>query len=290
MTLSFLPARWLDKRNAAVTKQAPSVAKRSAALATACAAIAGLSFGVAAPSASAATGSSQAADQFLKLTGQPGPHRVKGHYFTSPGVPAAQKAIAPRTLVGPSTPIAVGDSVCTLAVAGVDSHGNKVGITAGHCGNPGAPVMSLDNPKGGKIGTVVRKGVSDVGIIKFNSNVQLTRNYGRVAINQLGGPLPVTGQQICKTGITTGTSCGPMIAMDGPMLVAHFCGSHGDSGAPIYSRGRLVGIVNGGLYNLPSCRTPLQGPFHAPAAGAAWPVIKANLEANGGVGAGFRLP
>ena len=290
MTLSFLPTHRLCKQNVAAAKRTSGVAKRTAALATAFAAMAGFSFGEVAPSASAATGSSQMADQFLKATGQPGPHRVDGHYFTSPGVPAAQKAIAPQTLVGPSTPILVGDSVCTLAVAGFDSHGNKVGVTAAHCGAPGTPVASLDNIKGGQIGTVVRNAFADVSVIKFNPDVQLTRNYGRVAIDRLGGPVPTTGQQICKTGISTGTSCGPMVAVNGPMLVTHLCGSYGDSGAPIYSRGRLVGIVNGGMFKLPSCRTPLQGPLHAPTAGAAWQVIKSDLDSNGGVGAGFRLP
>lgn len=267
-----------------------TMAKGAVALATAFAAVTGLSLGAPTPSASAAPGSSQAVDGFLKATGQPGPHRVDGHYFTSPGVPAAQRAIAPKTLLGPSTPILVGDSVCTLAVAGIDKHGNKVGITAAHCGGPGTPVASLDNTKGGRIGTVVRNGFADVSVIKFNPGVQLTRNYGKVAINQLGGRVPATGERICKTGISTGTSCGPMIAIDGPMLVSHLCGSYGDSGAPVYSRGRLVGIVNGGMFNLPSCRTPLQGPLHAPTAGTAWQVIKADLDSNGGVGAGFRLP
>lgn len=283
MTTSLLPTRRLRFRRS-------SVARRTVALATAFAAVAGLSFGTPTPSASAVPGSSQAVDGFLKATGQPGPHRVDGHYFTSPGVPAAQRAIAPKTLVGPSTPILVGDSVCTLAVAGTDKHGNKVGITAAHCGGPGAPVVSLDNSKAGRIGTVVRSGYADVSVIKFNRDVQLTRNYGRVAINRLGGYVPATGERICKTGISTGTSCGPMVAINGPMLVSHLCGSYGDSGAPVYSRGRLVGIVNGGMFNLPSCRTPLQGPLHAPTAGTAWQVIKADLDSNGGVGAGFRLP
>ncbi|WP_426705232.1 S1 family peptidase [Corynebacterium auriscanis] len=280
MSLSYLPTRSVRPRSSIV-------AKRAVALAVALTAFAGMSFGTSTPSASAATGSGEA---FLNATGQPGPHRVAGHYFTSPGVPAAQRAIAPKTLVGPSTPILVGDSVCTLAVAGFDKHGNKVGITAAHCGGPGTPVASLDNTKAGRIGTVARIGYGDISVIKFNKDVQLTRNYGRVSINRLGGAIPATGQQICKTGISTGTSCGPMLAISGPMLVSHLCGSFGDSGAPVYTRGRLVGIVNGGLFNLPSCRTPLQGPLHAPTGGTAWSVIKADLDDNGGVGAGFRLP
>lgn len=240
-----------------------------------------------APEASAAPAGS--ADAFLKATGQPGPHRIPGHYFTSPGIPQAQRAAAPNVLAGPSMPIYVGNNICTLAVVGYDKAGNKVGITAGHCGKPGAPVTSMDSERAGQIGTVVRNGYPDYAVIKFNNKVRLTRSYNNVHLNALGGPTPGSLQQMCKTGVATGTSCGPMLAISGPFLVSHLCGSVGDSGAPIYVGNRLIGIINGGVANLPSCTTPLQGPFHAPTAGAAWIVIAADLNAAGGVGAGFRL-
>ena len=240
-----------------------------------------------APEASAAPAGS--ADAFLKATGQPGPHRIPGHYFTSPGIPQAQRAAAPNVLAGPSMPIYVGNNICTLAVVGYDKAGNKVCITAGHCGKPGAPVTSMDSERAGQIGTVVRNGYPDYAVIKFNNKVRLTRSYNNVHLNALGGPTPGSLQQMCKTGVATGTSCGPMLAISGPFLVSHLCGSVGDSGAPIYVGNRLIGIINGGVANLPSCATPLQGPFHAPTAGAAWNVIAADLNAAGGVGAGFRL-
>ncbi len=241
-----------------------------------------------APEATAAPAGS--ADAFLKATGQPGPHRIPGHYFTSPGIPQAQRDAAPSVLAGPSMPIYVGNNICTLSVVGYDKAGNKVGITAGHCGGPGAPVVSMDAEKAGQIGTVVRNGYPDVAVIKFNNKVRLTRSYNNVSIGALGGATPASLQQLCKTGVATGVSCGPMLAISGPFLVSHLCGSIGDSGAPIYVGNRLVGIVNGGMANLPSCTTPLQGPLHAPTAGAAWNVIAADLNAAGGVGAGFRLP
>lgn len=240
-----------------------------------------------APEAAAAPAGS--ADAFLQATGQPGPHRVPGHYFTSPGIPKAQRAAAPSVLAGPSMPIYVGNNICTLGVVGYDKAGNKVGITAGHCGGPGTPVISMDAERAGQIGTVVRNGYPDYAVIKFNNKVRLTRGYNNVHLNALGGSTPGSLQQMCKTGVATGVSCGPMLAISGPFLVSHLCGSMGDSGGPIYVGNRLVGIVNGGVANMPSCTTPLQGPLHAPTAGAAWNVIAADLNAAGGVGAGFRL-
>lgn len=232
----------------------------------------------------------QALDQFLTVTGEPGPHRVSGHYFTSPVPPKSQERIRPTALVGPSTPIAVGDSVCTVAVSGVDNQGNKIAITAGHCGKQGMKVRSLDAGEAGVIGTYVRSGYPDYGVIKLNPNVRLTNSYGRVTVNQLGGPVPGNFGQACKTGISTGTTCGPVLGVDGPFILAHICGSYGDSGGPLFVGNRLVGILNGGIGNLPSCTTPLQGPLHAPIAGAAWHVIQADLNAAGGAGAGLRLP
>lgn len=232
----------------------------------------------------------EALDGFLTITGAPGPHRVPGHYFTSPTPPPEQEQIRPTVLVGPSTPILLADnSVCTVGVAGFDKFGNKVAITAGHCGNPGDAVVSGDAFDSGRIGTFVRSGNLDYGVIKLNPNVQITRNYGAARINSLGGALPAQLSQICKTGISTGTSCGTYIAPFEQDIVAHICASHGDSGGPVYQNGRLVALVSGGLAGIPSCTTPLQGPFHAPVVGTQWNEIAKSLDANGGVGAGFRL-
>src|SRR5699024_737198 len=74
---------------------------------------AGLGVGAAGQAAANPTGTLHAA---LTATDHPGPHRVPGHYFTSPTAPAEQQRIKPRALLGPSTPIMVGDSICTLSV------------------------------------------------------------------------------------------------------------------------------------------------------------------------------
>lgn len=248
---------------------------------------AGLGVGAAGQAAANPMGS---LDSALTATGQPGPHRVPGHYFTSPTAPAEQQRIKPRALLGPSTPIMVGDSICTLSVTGIDAAGNKVGITAAHCGVPGSPVRSLDAPEAGVIGKVVKFGNLDYSVIRLRPDVQLTRNYGRVALNRIGGPAPAVPNTACKTGVATGTKCGPVLGHLGQTFVSHICASLGDSGAPVYAGGRLVGILNGGFQPLPSCTTPLQGPLHSPAVSTSWDAIAADMNALGGSGAGFRLP
>lgn len=267
--------------------------RRKRTLAVIATAVLSLTFGATAVTQSAGTATAAtnpALDAVMKATGQLGPHRIPGHYFTSPTPPRVQQKARPKAVMGPSTPIILGNSVCTVTVAGFDRAGSKIAITAGHCGKPGTPVKSMDAGEAGVIGHVVKQGSLDYAVIKLRNDVQLTRAYGRAAINRIGGPIPAPGQNVCKTGISTGTKCGPVIMPMGQEFTSHFCGSHGDSGAPVYRKGRLVGMLNGGFRALPSCTTPLQGPLHSPAISTSWNAVKAGLNASGGVGAGFRLP
>lgn len=228
-------------------------------------------------------------DDVLTATGEPAPHRVQGQYFTSPGVPAAAQDARPAVLVGPSTPLIVGPSLCTATVAGHDAAGNAVAVTAGHCGTPGDEVRSADDPEGTVVGTFQRNGAMDNGVILLNDNAQVTSSYNAASISALGGGQPAAGAQVCKTGIATGTSCGPQFATSDTGFVMHVCASHGDSGAPVYAGGRLVGLLSGGFAGLPSCTTPLQGPMHSPVVASSWDAVAAEMDAAGGLGAGLRL-
>lgn len=242
-----------------------------------------------APAANALPSAGQVVDDVLTATGEPGPHRIEGQYFTSPGVPAAAEQARPSVLVGPSTPLIVGPSVCTTTAAGYDAAGNAVAVTAGHCGVAGDEVRSADDPEGTVIGTFQRSGAVDNGIILLNANARLTSSYNAAVLSSLGGPLPGEGSQVCKTGIATGTTCGPLVLTTGSGFAMHVCSSHGDSGAPVYAGGRLVGLLSGGFAGVPSCRTPLQGPVHSPVMAVTWDAVAAEMNAAGGVGAGFRM-
>ncbi len=245
--------------------------------------------GAGAPEAAALPAVDRVVDDVLTATGEPGPHRIEGQYFTSPGVPAAAEDARPAVLVGPSTPLIVGGSVCTATAAGHDAAGNTVAVTAGHCGVAGDQVRSADDPEGTVIGTFQRRGSVDNGVILLNGNARVTGAYNAAVLHSAGGPLPGAGSQVCKTGIATGTSCGPLVVTGGSGFAMHVCSSHGDSGAPVYVGGRLIGLLSGGLSGVPSCRTPLQGPLHSPVMAMTWDAVVAEMNAAGGVGAGFRL-
>lgn len=217
-------------------------------------------------------------------------HRVPGSWFNAPDAPAEARAHegAGNALFGPGTPLFIGrDRMCTLAVAGYDQHGNKVGITAGHCGAVGADVHSADAPAAGPAGYVVQVVPElDFALIQFGPTAQVTRSYNGVTLNAVGGQ-PVAGQQVCKKGVATGLTCG--VAWD--TYNAQVCAMQGDSGAPLFQGDRLMAIVSGGNPIVPmgACSTPWQGPLHMPTLSSPIDGILGRLNAQGGIGAGFRL-
>jgi len=87
-------------------------------------------------------------------------------------------------------------------------------------------------------------------------------------------------------------TCGINWIADGVRQQSQVCAMAGDSGAPLYSGTRLVGLVNGSsiprMANL-QCMSPLQGPIHAPTVSTNIDVILRDLNAAPGVGNGFRL-
>lgn len=231
------------------------------------------------------------------MAGHPGPvlHRVDGSWFNAPDVPAESIADERQahSLYGPGTPIYVGGSkFCTLAVAGYDNQGHKVGITAGHCASVGDPVMSADSWGMGATGTVVRVNPQlDYALIEFGPNADVTRTYNGVTINALGGGIG-TGQTVCKQGVATGYTCGVSWSDAGVSNISQVCAMQGDSGAPLMAGDRFVGLVTGGLLPIAetACHTPLQGPIHTPTRALIGDLILGDINATGGVGAGFYLP
>lgn len=222
-------------------------------------------------------------------------HRVPGSWFDAPRIPHESVLAQNRgnSLFGPGTPLYIGDSkMCTLGVVGMDAAGRKIGLTAGHCGQPGEQVTSADSWQIGPTGTVVASNAHhDYSVIEFGPNAELTRSYNGVTVNHLGGAPVGTGQQLCKQGVATGYTCGIAWVDDQTVQFSQVCASVGDSGGPVLAGDRLVGLVSGGALPNPhlSCRSPLQGPIFMPTVSSGINAILAHLNATGGPGAGFVL-
>lgn len=223
-------------------------------------------------------------------------HRVPGSWFDAPRIPEESNEYLSQgtSLYGPGTPLFVGDSgICTLAVAGTDAQGHKVGITAGHCGAEGDYVASADSWQVGNSGTIVASNAHhDYSVIEFGSNAEVTRSYNNVTVDEIGAG-PRFGDQVCKNGVATGHTCGVHYGAAEGIQFNQVCASLGDSGGPLLVGNRLVGIISGGANPTGldlSCRSPLQGFLHVPTMASDANTIFADLDAHGGVGAGFQLP
>ncbi|APT93052.1 hypothetical protein CPHO_09330 [Corynebacterium phocae] len=217
--------------------------------------------------------------------------RVPGSYFDAPRTPEESHEAMARehSLYGPGTPLFVGgDMMCTLTAAGTDSAGRKVGLTAGHCGDVGAEVVSADSWPIGPSGKVVARNTKlDYAVIEFDDKAEISNEYDGVRAWKLGGGIK-PGDYTCKRGVATGTTCGVVFIHERTAHLNHVCAMAGDSGAPLFKDGRVVGAVTGGLGNLP-CRTPWQGILHSPTEANNMDTVLADLNRRGGPGAGFTL-
>ena len=222
-------------------------------------------------------------------------HRAPGSFFDAPRVPeeSNQAMTQGKSLYGPGTPIYINDqTMCTLTMAGTDAENRKVGVTAGHCAEVGDSVASADSWQVGPTGTVVSKNAAfDYSVIEFGSDAEVTNSYNGVTARGVGGNVQ-PGDVVCKRGVATGTTCGMTLMKSENIQLNQVCATVGDSGAPVFRNGQIVGAISGGYRpgNMgSSCITPLQGALHVPTVVSDSNVVIADMNRRGGVGAGFKL-
>lgn len=194
----------------------------------------------------------------------------------------AGAAPAKAEIGGGSGIILNGNTACTLTAIGYDNANRLVGITAGHCGNPGSVVAAEYLGGTDQIGTVMLKDPNiDIAVIEFNkAKVQPVNRVGQVTITETGPPARFP-DIACKEGRTTGNTCGVTWGTD-PVYQETWnqvCIDGGDSGAPVVVGTRLVGMVNAYLFF----------PCLGPAVGTTMDATLASINGHGGVGAGFRV-
>lgn len=190
-------------------------------------------------------------------------------------------AAAPAVLGGGSG-IVVGDQgVCTLTTIGHDAAGRLVGLTAGHCDAAGTSITAEANRDAGVVGTFAFTNADmDYAVIEFDPDrVVPVNRVGNTTITAVGGPVRFP-EIACKQGYTTGQTCGLAygdVFETNNWAWTQICVLPGDSGGPIVVGTTLVGMVNGYLY------VPCLGPQ----LGGNMAAIIADIDARGGVGAGF---
>ncbi|MBC6447400.1 peptidase S1 [Actinokineospora xionganensis] len=193
---------------------------------------------------------------------------------------------------------------CTLTAVGYDRTGNLVGLTNAHCfiradGTKlvGEPIYKNIAPAGtafnaakvitpdtdtGVVGTVTHVSTPnnllsdgpdglDYAVIDLDeTKVAPTTTVGGVTITSVGA-VPGVGVRMCKQGQTTGLTCGFNLGTSGIWFAHTVWTWAGDSGAPVVVGQTLVGNAWGLQHSSPILS------------------IIADMDANGGVGAGFRV-
>ncbi|MBF6296078.1 S1 family peptidase [Nocardia amamiensis] len=170
---------------------------------------------------------------------------------------------------------------CTVTTVGHDNAGRLVGLTAGHCGDPGSQVYAESDRGAGVIGRFTYSNHDlDYAVIQFEPGKMVPVNrIGNVTITGIGAPASFP-QIVCKEGRTTGNTCGIAwgdVFRTNVETWSQMCVVEGDSGAPVVVGTTLVGMVN--AYLAIAC--------FGPEVGTNMSAIMGDLNARGGVGAGY---
>ncbi|REE96729.1 trypsin-like peptidase domain-containing protein [Thermomonospora umbrina] len=200
--------------------------------------------------------------------------------------------------------------VCTLTAIGHDGAGNLVGLSNAHCfiddagnklvgdkvyvdttppGSAASPAPFTVSPETlqiGPIGEVTYVSTPnnlltggtpglDYAVIKLDPakvapTPTVTSPSGTTTVTSIG-EVPAWGTRMCKQGHRTGVTCGATLGRNGLWYRTLIWTLGGDSGAPVINGNALVGSAFGAQHF-----TPITS-------------ILADMNAQGGVGAGFHL-
>ncbi|MDL9944119.1 serine protease [Gordonia sp. ABSL11-1] len=155
-------------------------------------------------------------------------------------------------------------AACTLTTIGKSKTNKLIGITAGHCGDPGQKVYSETFQDRGQAGTITYSASDlDIAVIEFNpAKVVPLRTVRGVTIRSIDTKPLAFPAVACKQGRTTGNTCGISWFSDGNAHFSQMCVIEGDSGSPVVVGDRLVGMVN--AYYFLACIGPETGTNMAP--------------------------
>lgn len=132
-------------------------------------------------------------------------------------------------------------------------------VTAGHCGAPGTVATDADQQPLGAVAASIFPGDADEGFVKVTGG----QNLLPVVNDFQGHLLPVggsteapVGATVCRSGSTTGTHCGTILAKNQSVTYpegtvtgltdTNACAEGGDSGGPWLVGDQAQGVTSGG--------------------------------------------
>ncbi|GAA2812542.1 S1 family peptidase [Crossiella cryophila] len=173
--------------------------------------------------------------------------------------------------------------LCSLGFNAVDKLGRGQIITAGHCfdGFDGRKVNVEIKGAGNPVGEAIGLGENvrfdnapdgdDSATIKVtnggNKLLPEVNRYNGSGLKLDGVTDPIQGQEICKSGRTTGWQCGNVVNVDVQVRISNHllslfqhdaCSIPGDSGGAVVLGSKALGITSGGAAN-PGDKCPTAG-------------------------------
>ncbi|MCA2215245.1 S1 family peptidase [Jidongwangia harbinensis] len=135
-------------------------------------------------------------------------------------------------------------------------------VTAGHCGRAGSPTSTEDGQQQGTVRASVFPGTADMGFVEVNGNFTpepVVNDFAGNLLPVAGNTEAPVGAAICRSGSTTGTFCGEILAKNQTVVYpegavtgltqTNVCAEPGDSGGPWLSGDQAQGVTSGGSGN-----------------------------------------
>ncbi|MEW1904886.1 MULTISPECIES: S1 family peptidase [unclassified Streptomyces] len=152
---------------------------------------------------------------------------------------------------------------CSLGFNVRDSAGNYFFLTAGHC-TDGAGTWYANSAKTTVLGTTAGSSFpgNDYGLVRYtNSSITKTGGVGSVDITSAGNA--TVGLSVTRRGSTTGIHSGSVTGLNATvnygggdivsgLIRTNVCAEPGDSGGPLHSGSRAIGLTSGGSGNCSS--------------------------------------
>ncbi|MBA2944537.1 S1 family peptidase [Streptomyces himalayensis] len=167
------------------------------------------------------------------------------------------------TRVNGAAPIFAGNGRCSAGFNVTDGPDDFI-LTAGHCG-PVGTTWFQDSQGSTQVGTTVAGSFpgSDFSLVRYENGGSGTSGGAGVVdigggqgVRIVGAADPVVGQQVFRSGSTTGLHSGTVTALNATvnypegtvtgLIETDVCAEPGDSGGPLIAQGLALGVTSGG--------------------------------------------
>ncbi|MFB6843134.1 S1 family peptidase [Streptomyces sp. NPDC056361] len=152
---------------------------------------------------------------------------------------------------------------CSLGFNVKDSAGNYYFLTAGHC-TDGAGTWYSNSSRTTVLGSTAGSSfpTNDYGIVRY-TNTSVTKSGAVGSVDITSAANATVGMSVTRRGSTTGIHSGTVTGLNATvnygggdivygMIQTNVCAEPGDSGGPLYSGSRAIGLTSGGSGNCSS--------------------------------------